>query len=165
MRDQGWETPKGAGEVPDNTSRHKSMAATRSSPVLSPGDRGDQHHNAKADREQLAHGADPGQTLPALPRPRSSCQRPGQPTQLFFFFFLASASLLLPMLEWLVMLLRLEMLSEEFCRLMRSSGGSEGSGRDRERRYQQTVSALRPEPHTLLPAPLPFSHPSTFQAL
>lgn len=45
------------------------------------------------------------------------------PTQLFFFFFLASASLLLPMLEWLVMLLRLEMLSEEFCLLIRSSGG------------------------------------------
>lgn len=46
------------------------------------------------------------------------------PTQLFFFFFLASASLLLlPMLEWLVMLLRLEMLSEEFCLLIRSSIG------------------------------------------
>lgn len=45
------------------------------------------------------------------------------PTQLFFFFFLASASLPLLMLEWLVMLLRLEMLSEEFCLLIRSSGG------------------------------------------
>ena len=44
------------------------------------------------------------------------------PTQLFFFF-LASASLPLLMLEWLVMLLRLEMLSEEFCLLIRSSGG------------------------------------------
>ena len=54
---------------------------------------------------------------------------PAQPTQLFFFFFLASASLLLLMLEWLVMLLRLEMLSEEFCRLMRSSGATEGRRR------------------------------------
>lgn len=76
-----------------------------------------------------------------LPKPHSSCQCPIQHTQLFFFFFLASASLLLPMLEWLVMLLRLEMLSEEFCRLMRSSGTSERSGRDWERRYQQTASA------------------------
>lgn len=58
------------------------------------------------------------------------------PTQLFFFFFLASASLLLPMLEWLVMLLRLEMLSEEFCLLIRSSIGQnkweEHRGRFRE---------------------------------
>lgn len=44
-------------------------------------------------------------------------------SQLFFFFFFASASLPLPTLEWLVMLLRLEMLSEEFCLLIRSSLG------------------------------------------
>lgn len=53
--------------------------------------------------------------------PRGSPRPP--PTQLFFFFFFASASLPLLMLEWLVMLLRLEMLSEEFCLLIRSSGG------------------------------------------
>ena len=54
------------------------------------------------------------------------CTRPPHgpsPTQLFFFFFFASASLPLPTLEWLVMLFRLEMLSEEFCLLIRSSGG------------------------------------------
>lgn len=39
-------------------------------------------------------------------------------TQLFFFFFLASCSLRLPILEWLVVLVRLEMLSEEFWRLI-----------------------------------------------
>lgn len=32
------------------------------------------------------------------------------------------------MLEWLVMLLRLEMLSEEFCLLIRSSRGHEQMG-------------------------------------
>lgn len=42
-------------------------------------------------------------------------------TQLFFFFFLASCSLRLPMLEWLVVLVRLERLSEEFWRLICSS--------------------------------------------
>lgn len=151
MRDQGWETPRGAGAVPDNTSRHKSMVATWSSPVLTPRDRGDQHHNASADREQLARGADPGQTLPALPRPCFSCQRPGQPTQLFFFFFLASASLLLPMLEWLVMLLRLEMLSEEFCRLMRSSGGSEVT-RERPRK-EILANCVCPEAGDIHPLP------------
>lgn len=41
-------------------------------------------------------------------------------TQLFFFFFLAS-SFRLPTLEWLVMLFRLEMLSDEFCLLIRNS--------------------------------------------
>lgn len=58
-------------------------------------------------------GGPPAHTAPPTP----------SPTQLFFFFFLASASLPLLMLEWLVMLLRLEMLSEEFCLLIRSSGG------------------------------------------
>ena len=42
-------------------------------------------------------------------------------TQLFFFFFLASCSFRLPMLEWLVMLFRLVMLSDEFSRLISSS--------------------------------------------
>lgn len=109
------------------------------------------------------NGAEPGQTLPAAPHAPSSCQRPAQPTQLFFFFFLASASLLLPMLEWLVMLLRLEMLSEEFCRLMRSSGAgerSQGAGRDRER-SGQTVPVPVPQPPGSSPQPtlrsLPFS--------
>lgn len=94
------------------------------------------------------------------PQATSSRQRPIQPTQLFFFFFLASASLLLPMLEWLVMLLRLEMLSEEFCLLMRSSEASERSRRDREKSYQQTTPAPMPEPRTLsslrpFPSPQP----------
>lgn len=115
------------------------------------------------DRAGLAHGAEPGQTLPAAPHTPSSCQRSAQPTQLFFFFFLASASLLLPMLEWLVMLLRLEMLSEEFCRLMRSSGAgerSQGVGRDRER-SGQTMPVPVPQPPGSSPQPtlrsLPFS--------
>lgn len=98
-----------------------------------------------------------------LPKPRSSSQCPIQPTQLFFFFFLASASLLLPTLEWLVMLLRLEILSEEFCRLMRNSGVSERSRRDQERRYQQTASAPTPEPpalSSLHPLPSPTQTPS-----
>lgn len=44
-------------------------------------------------------------------------------TQLFFFFFLSSASLpRLPMLEWLAALLMLDILSEECCRLIRRSG-------------------------------------------
>lgn len=68
MQGQGWETPEGAGEVPANNSRHKSMAATRSSPLLSPGDRGHQHYKAKADQEQLVCGADPKQTLPVAPQ-------------------------------------------------------------------------------------------------
>lgn len=43
-------------------------------------------------------------------------------TQLFFFFFLSSASLpRLPMLEWLAVLLMLDMLSDECCRLIRRS--------------------------------------------
>lgn len=84
-----------------------------------------------------------------LPKSHSFSQHPVQPTQLFFFFFLASASLLLPMLEWLVMLLRLEILSEEFCRLMRSSGVSKRSRRDQERRCQQTASASTPKPPAL----------------
>lgn len=43
-------------------------------------------------------------------------------TQLFFFFFLSSASLpRLPMLEWLAALLMLDMLSDECCRLIRRS--------------------------------------------
>lgn len=37
-------------------------------------------------------------------------------TQLFFFFFLASWSFMLPILDMLVRLLRLEMLSHEFWR-------------------------------------------------
>lgn len=45
------------------------------------------------------------------------------PTQLFFFFFLSSASLpRLPMLEWLAALLMLDILSDECCRLIRRSG-------------------------------------------
>lgn len=44
-------------------------------------------------------------------------------TQLFFFFFLASCSFRLPALEWLVMLFRLEMLSDEFWRSICSSEG------------------------------------------
>lgn len=68
VQDQGRNAPRGAGEVLANMSRHKSIAATRSLPVLSPGDRVDQHHNAKVDQEQLAHGADPGQTLPVAPQ-------------------------------------------------------------------------------------------------
>lgn len=44
------------------------------------------------------------------------------PTQLFFFFFLSSASLpRLPMLEWLAALLMLDILSDECCRLIRRS--------------------------------------------
>lgn len=82
-----------------------------------------------------------------LPKPYFSCQCPIQPTQLFFFFFLASASLLLPMLEWLVMLLRLEMLSEEFCRLMRSSGVHQRSRRDWERRDQLPATVSKPAPY------------------
>lgn len=46
-------------------------------------------------------------------------------TQLFFFFFLASWSFRLPMLDILVRLLRLEMLSHEFWRRMRTSGEQE----------------------------------------
>lgn len=149
VQGQGWKTLRGSGEVLAHASRHKSMVAMHPSPVLSPGDRGDQHHNAKVDREQLARGADPSQALPAAPQTTSSRQRPIQHTQLFFFFFLASASLLLPMLEWLVMLLRLEMLSEEFCRLMRSSGASERSRRDREKSNQQTPPAPMPGPCAL----------------
>lgn len=43
-------------------------------------------------------------------------------TQLFFFFFLSSASLpRLPMLEWLAALLMLDILSDECCRLIRRS--------------------------------------------
>lgn len=87
-----------------------------------------------------------------LPKPHFSCQCPIQPTQLFFFFFLASASLLLPMLEWLVMLLRLEMLSEEFCRLMRSSAVSQRSRRDWERRDQPPATVPMPE-HPIVPPP------------
>lgn len=44
-------------------------------------------------------------------------------TQLFFFFFLSSASLpRLPMLEWLAALLMLDILSDECWRLIRRSG-------------------------------------------
>lgn len=50
------------------------------------------------------------------------------PTQLFFFFFLASASLPLPTLEWLAMLLRLERLSDEFCLLIRRSRAGDTDG-------------------------------------
>lgn len=46
-------------------------------------------------------------------------------TQLFFFFFLASCSFMLPILEWLVVLVRLEMLSDEFWRSMVGSGYQE----------------------------------------
>lgn len=42
---------------------------------------------------------------------------------LFFFLFLASASMLEPTLEWLVALLMLLTLSEECCLRMRRSGG------------------------------------------
>lgn len=70
----------------------------------------------------LRWGGPPAHTAPPTP----------SPTQLFFFFFLASASLPLLMLEWLVMLLRLEMLSEEFCLLIRSSGG-QAQGRTQTR--------------------------------
>lgn len=41
---------------------------------------------------------------------------------LFFFLFLASASMLEPTLEWLVALVMLLTLSEECCLLMRRSG-------------------------------------------
>lgn len=97
-----------------------------------------------------------------LPKPHFSCQCPIQPTQLFFFFFLASVSLLLPMLEWLVMLLRLEMLSEEFCRLMRSSGVRQRRRRDWERRDQPPATPPVPEhpmgPLSLHPIPPPTQH-------
>lgn len=97
-----------------------------------------------------------------LPKPHFSCQCPIQPTQLFFFFFLASASLLLPMLEWLVMLLRLEMLSEEFCRLMRSSG-VQRRRRDWERRDQLPATVPKPEhPMVLPPYTQFFLPPNTF---
>lgn len=151
MQGQGWETPEGAGEVPADNSRHKSMAVTLSSPMLSPGDTGHQHYKAKVDLEQLVRGAGPEQTLPVAPQAPLLLPEP-QPTQLFFFFFLASASLLLPMLEWLVMLLRLEMLSEEFCRLMRSSGVCQRSRKDWERKDQPPATVPTPQ-HLMVPPP------------
>lgn len=54
-------------------------------------------------------------------------------TQLFFFFFLASWSFRLPMLDILVRLLRLEMLSHEFWRRICRSGKQETTTlRDRQ---------------------------------
>lgn len=59
----------------------------------------------------------------------SDCHQRGCLTQFFFFFFLESASLPLPMLEWLVALLILETLSEECClRMRRSSNRQRVSG-------------------------------------
>lgn len=62
------------------------------------------------------------------PRPQHGRTPRVPPTQLFFFFFLASVSLPLPTLEWLAMLLRLEMLSEEFCLLIRRSRAGDTDG-------------------------------------
>lgn len=159
MRDKGWRNPRGAGEfLAPGSTRQKYPGWLHAPRQRCPqGTEG-----TKMDRAGLAHGAEPGQTLPAAPHTPSSCQRSAQPTQLFFFFFLASASLLLPMLEWLVMLLRLEMLSEEFCRLMRSSGAgerSQGVGRDRER-SGQTMPVPVPQPPGSSPQPTPRSLPS-----
>lgn len=58
------------------------------------------------------------------PASRGDCLKSSHLTQffLFFFLFLASASMLEPTLEWLVALLMLLTLSEECCLLMRRSG-------------------------------------------
>lgn len=161
MQGQGWETPEGAGEVPANNSRHKSMAVTRSSPLLSPG--GTNTTRPRQTESSWFVGLTLSTPCQWLPKPHFFCQCPIQPTQLFFFFFLASASLLLPMLEWLVMLLRLEMLSEEFCRLMRSSGIRQRHRRDWERRDQPPATAPTPE-HLMVPPPCTQSllPPNTF---
>lgn len=59
------------------------------------------------------------------PASQGGCLKSSHLTQffLFFFLFLASASMLEPTLEWLVALLMLLTLSEECCLLMRRSGG------------------------------------------
>lgn len=58
-------------------------------------------------------------------------------TQLFFFFFLSSASLpRLPMLEWLAALLMLDILSEECCRLIRRSGDDRRTFSSVHRKYE-----------------------------
>lgn len=58
------------------------------------------------------------------PAAQGDCLKSSHLTQffLFFFLFLASASMLEPTLEWLVALLMLLTLSEECCLLMRRSG-------------------------------------------
>lgn len=58
------------------------------------------------------------------PASQGDCLKSSHLTQffLFFFLFLASASMLEPTLEWLVALLMLLTLSEECCLLMRRSG-------------------------------------------
>lgn len=73
MRDKGWRTPRGAGEfLAPGSTRQKYPGWLHAPRQRCPqGTEG-----TKMDRAGLAHGAEPGQTLPAAPHTPSSCQRP-----------------------------------------------------------------------------------------